>query len=265
MHKCLKRLFLVAMIATSIYAQQQPQFEVATVKLSPPVPLGTPVPINLGSFRNGTAMLTNTTLSECLQFAYGIVSDAQIAGPDWIKSRDVRFDIVGKTGPDVSRDQAARMMQSLLSERLKLSLHHEPREMPFLALVVAKNGAKLAPAKMGTPPAQIPAQLPGRLLHPQMPMAILATLLSRFERQIVIDLTGLTGPFSVDLRWTPDALRNRVSQDGAAPLVAGQPVNVDGPSLPTALQEQLGLRLESRKGSVDVLVVDHAEKVPLDN
>ena len=263
MRECLKSLFLMV-VATAVYAQQ-PQFEVATVKVLPPVPLGTPLPVNLGSFRNGTAMLANTTLSECLQFAYGIVSDAQIAGPDWIKTRGVRFEIVGKTGPDVSRDQALLMMQNLLTERLKLSLHHEPREMSFLALVVAKNGPKLAPAKMGTPPAEIPAQIPGRVLHPQMPMSVLATLLSRFERQVVIDMTGLTGPFSVDLQWTPDAFRNRVSQDGAAPLVNGQPVNVDGLSLPTALQEQLGLRLESRKGSVDVLVVDHAEKVPMDN
>src|SRR5690348_10470135 len=145
MHNCLKKLLMVAVIATPAYAQQ-PQFEVATVKLSPPVAAGTPLPINLGAFRNGTVMLTNTTLSECLQFAYGIVSNAQIAGPDWIKSRDVRFDIVGKTGPDVSRDQALLMMQTLLAERLKLSLHHELREMSFLALVVAKNGTKLAPA-----------------------------------------------------------------------------------------------------------------------
>ena len=268
MQKCLTRMFLVALpalLATGLYARQQPQFEVATVKLLPPVAPGTPLPVNLGSFRNGTAMLTNTTLSECLQFAYSIVSDAQIAGPDWIKTRDVRYEIVAKTGPDVSRDQALLMMQSLLAERLKLSLHREPREISFLAFVVAKNGPKLSPAKMGTPPAEIPAQVPGRLVHPQMPMSILATLLSRFERQIVMDMTELTGPFSVDLQWTPEALRNRVSQDGAAPLVNGQPVNVDGPSLPTALQEQLGLRLESRKGPVDVLVVDHAEKAPADN
>jgi uncharacterized protein (TIGR03435 family) len=80
-----------------------------------------------------------------------------------------------------------------------------------------------------------------------------------------MDQTGLNGFFTVDLQWTPDALRNRAAQDAAAPLVNGQPLNVDGPSLPTALQEQLGLRLESRKGPVDVLVVDSAEKVPADN
>jgi uncharacterized protein (TIGR03435 family) len=265
MHKCLNSMLLVVVFAAAVCAQQQPQYEVATVKLSPPVPLGTPLPINLGSVNNGTGTLTNVTLSEWLQFAYGLVSETQVAGPDWIKSRDVRFDIVAKADPGVSRDDAKLMMQNLITERLKLSLHHEPREMPFLALVVAKSGPKLAPAKMDTPATQIPAQLPGRLLHPTMSMAILASLLSRFERQIVIDMTGLTGRFSVDLQWAPDALRNRVSQDGAAPSVNGQPVNLDGPSLPTALQEQLGLRLESRKGAVDVLVVDHAEKVPVDN
>src|SRR5215470_17808190 len=127
MHKYLRGLFLVAVVATAVYAQQQPQFEVATVKLSPPVPAGTPLPVNLGSFRNGTAMLTNTTLSECIQFAYGIVSDTQIAGPDWVRSRDVRFDIVAKTEPDVPREQALLMMQNLLAERLKLTIHHEPR------------------------------------------------------------------------------------------------------------------------------------------
>jgi len=68
MHKYLKSLFLAAVVTTAVHAQQ-PQFEVATVKLLPPVPPGTPLPVNLGSFRNGTAMLTNTTLSECLQFA----------------------------------------------------------------------------------------------------------------------------------------------------------------------------------------------------
>src|SRR5215467_5708325 len=121
MHWCLKGLLFVGVFATVLAAEQQPQFEVATVKLSPPVPAGTPLPVNLGSLRNGTAMLTNTTLSECIQFAYGLVSDTQIAGPDWIKSRDVRFDIVAKTGTDVPRERALLMMQSLLSERLKLT------------------------------------------------------------------------------------------------------------------------------------------------
>ena len=261
----LKSLLLVGVLSVFLAAEQQPQFEVSTVKRGPPVSPGTPLRVNLGSFRNGTAMLTNTTLSECIQFAYGIVSDTQIAGPDWIKSRDVRFDIVAKTGPDVPREQALLMMQSLLTDRLKLVVHHEPRDMSFLALVVAKNGPKLASANLQVPAEQIPAPIPGRLSSPRMLMPVLATLISRFERQIVMDQTGLNGLFSVDLQWAPDALRNRPAQDGAAPLLNGQPLNPDGPSLPTALQEQLGLRLESRKGPVDLLIVDSAEKVPADN
>ena len=256
-------LLLTVAFAGVVNAQKQPQFDVATVKLSPPVQPGVPLSINLGFIRNGTATLTNTTLSECLQFAYGIVSDTQIAGPDWIKARsDVRFDVVAKAPPDTPQDQVLLMMQGLLAERLKLAVHHEKREMPFLALVVAKNGPKLLPAKEGGDAPRLGA---GRIIHPRLPMSLLGTLLSRFERQIVIDLTGLTGSFAVDLQWTPDAVRDRAPQYGAPLLINGQTVDLNGPSVYTALQEQLGLRLESRKGPVDALVVDHAERVPADN
>jgi uncharacterized protein (TIGR03435 family) len=255
-------LFVLLAVIGFACAQQRPEFEVATVKLSPPVGPGVPLNINLGSVNYGRVTLANVTLTECVQFACGIVSDAQIAGPDWIKSRDVRFDIVAKTEAGTPRDQIQLMMQSLLADRLKLTLHHEARPLPFLALVIAKNGQKLLPAKEGVEP---PSQLPGHLSHPRMPMALLATLLSRFERQLVIDATGLKEAFAVELQWTPDFVRSRATQDGPAPLLNGQPVDPNGPSLYTALQEQLGLRLESRRGPVDVLVVDHAEKVPADN
>lgn len=258
----LKTLLPAAIIAGVVNAQQRPEFDAATVKLSPAVQLGTPMPINLGTVRNGTVTLTNTTLGECLQFAYSIVSDRQIVGPDWIKSREVRFDVVAKAPPDTPQDQLLLMLQNLLAERLKLVLHRDKRELPFLALVAVRNGPKLAPAKEG---GESPMLGAGRIVHPRMPMSVMAMLLSRFERQTVIDVTGLSGSFAVDLQWTPDALRDRAPQDGGPLLVNGQPVDVNGPSLYTALQEQLGLRLESRKGPVDVVVVDHAEKVPSEN
>jgi uncharacterized protein (TIGR03435 family) len=261
----LKMLLVVLPVAVVVNAQKQPQFDVAIVRAMPPVAPGVPVNVNLGAINNGTVTLTNVTLSECIQFAYTIVSAAQIAGPDWIKSRDVRFEIVARAAPDVSRDQLLVMLQSLLAHRLKLSVHHENRELPFVALIAAKNGPKLPPANAAVEPRQVGPQIPGRISHPRMSMSILATLLSRLERQLVIDMTGLSGTFSIGLQWTPDALRTRVAQDGGAPLVNGQAVDAGAPSLPTALQEQLGLRLESRKGPVDVVVVDHAEKVPEDN
>jgi uncharacterized protein (TIGR03435 family) len=90
-------------------------------------------------------------------------------------------------------------------------------------------------------------------------------LVARFERQVVIDLTGLSGPFAVDLQWLPEALRERIAAGGPPPVLNGAPVDVNLPSLYTAVQEQLGLRLEPRKGPVEVIVVDHAEKVPTEN
>jgi uncharacterized protein (TIGR03435 family) len=256
-------LLTLLAFASALPAQQQ-QFEVATMKLSPAVPPGTPLPINLGAIRNGVATLTNTTLSECMQFAYGLVSSSQIVGPDWINDRDVRFDIVGKMPADTPRDQVLMMVQNLLSDRLQLKLHHEQRDLSFLALVVGKNGVKAARSQERDG-AIVPAQVAGRILHPRMPMSTLATLLSRFERQLILDKTGLEGPFSVDLKWMPDFLRERILQGGDPPVINGQTFDVTLPSIYTALPEQLGLRLESQKGPVDVLVIDHAEKVPVDN
>src|SRR5579862_7489859 len=97
MKPIVKSLLLAFAVVGVVNAQGQPEFEVATVKLSAPVQPGVPLAITLGAVRNGVVTLRNTNLSECIQFAYGIASDTQIVGPDWIKSRDVRFDIVGKT------------------------------------------------------------------------------------------------------------------------------------------------------------------------
>ena len=253
---------LVVLVAVAVVnAQGQPEFEVATVKLSPPAQPGISSSIRLG-IPVGLVGLTNATLGESVQFAYGLVSDTLVIGPDWAKSRDVRFDIVARAPRGTPLDILRVMTQNLLADRLKLVVHREKRELPFLALVVAKNGRKLHPAK---PDDGSLAQIPGHISHPYMPMDMLATLLSRFERQTVIDVTGLAGAFTVDLKWTPDALRSHAPQDGAAPVVKGNALDVDGPSLPTALEEQLGLRLESRKGPLDVIVVDHAERVPVDN
>src|SRR6516225_1873230 len=124
-------LLLIAFAA--VLAARQSQFEVATVKLSPP-PNGDAIPINLGTAINGTVTLTNTTLSECIQYAYGIVTSDLISGPEWTKSREVRFDLVAKAAPDTPADQLRLMLQRLLADRLKVAVHTEKREMSFLAL-----------------------------------------------------------------------------------------------------------------------------------
>jgi uncharacterized protein (TIGR03435 family) len=237
------------------------EFEVATVKSSPPTRVGDLININLGNFRNGKLIFTNASLSDCLKFAYGIVSDAQISGPEWIKSKAVRFDIVAQAPPDIAPARLQLMLQALLADRLKLTLHHEQKELPFLALVPGKNGPKIREAKSDSPSRASTTAARGRILSSGMSMELLATLLSRFERQTVVNLTGLEGAFEVKLEWAADDGRPIVN-DGAAPA----PMDVaSGPSIFTAVQEQLGLRLESRKGPLDVLVVDHAEQAPTEN
>jgi len=234
------KLLLLTAVTLALASAQE--FEVATVKQSPP-PAGDLININLGNIRNGKLTLTNASLSDCLKFAWGITSDAQLDGPDWIKSKAVRFDIVAQSPPDTDRDTQLLMLRKLLAGRLEIVLHHEQKTLPYLALTVGKEGPKLAVSKgiNGN------AAAGGRISATAISMAGLATLLSRFERQTVVDMTGLKGLFELTLEWTPDTATG------------------DAPSLYTALQDQLGLKLESRKGPLDVLVIDQAEKNPAAN
>jgi uncharacterized protein (TIGR03435 family) len=242
-------------------AQSVPAFEVATVKAVPPPQVGEQYNINLGAVRNGRVTLGNVTLSDCLKFAYGIVSDSQVSGPDWIKSRAVRFDIVAQADPGTPRDRLLVMLQNLLAERLKLVLHREQRELSYLALVQTKHGSKLRSAKDDAPQTGTPVVL-GHIVSFQMSMETLAMLLSRFERQTILDKTGLDGLYEVKLEW--DWHRDRPVPPGGDASGVQQQAD-GGPSIFTALEEQLGLKLEARQGSLEVLVVDSAEKVPAEN
>ena len=237
-----------------------PEFEVASVKSGAPLLPGEPIRIDLGTARNGRLTLTNATLSDCIKYAYGIVSDQQISGPDWIKAKEVRFDIVAQYPVATPQDQVFLMLRNLLEHRLKLALHHEDRQLSYLALAVGKNGIKFSGAAETSSP-NVTAL--GHVIHSHLSMPLLATLLSRFERELILDKTGLSGFFSLKLEWTPETLRGRGGPDGGSPVMANAAgVDPEGPPLVTALQEQLGLRLESRRGPIEVLIVDHAEKVP---
>ena len=222
------------------------QFEVATVKQSPP-PAGDKINMNLGNIRNGRLTLENATLGDCLKFAYGLYSDGQLAGPDWIKSKVFLYDVVALTPTGSTREQNLAMLQKLLSERLKIVSHHEQRELSYLALTVAKGGSKMHTATADAAPSG--PSMYGNIVNHSMTMHSLALLLSRFEKQTVLDETGLSGGFEVSWQWNPEQAK----------------ADDDRPSLYTALQQQLGLKLEPHKGRVDVLVVDSAEKVPAEN
>ena len=241
-------VLLLAPFAAIAQAQDaaKPSFEVASVKLAPGGDGITGYGIDLGTIRHDTVTLTNASLADCIRFAYGLSSDSQLFGPDWVKSKELRYNIVAKTALDTPRDEALQMMQALLAERFNLSLHHEQRVLAYYALAVAKSGSKMPEASdtRASAPTGIQGQL--RIVSNRMSMSSVATVLSRYMQALVVDQTGLAGDFTVKLVWSP---HDRPIPDAER-----------GPSIFTAVEEQLGLKLESRKGPMDVLVIDHVEQ-----
>jgi uncharacterized protein (TIGR03435 family) len=230
-------------------------FDVASVKPSAPA-TGQLININLGTIRDAELSLGNATLSECVRFAYGIGSEDQIAGPAWIKDRETRFDILAKSTPGVQREKMLAMLQTLLDERFHLKLHREQRRVSHYVLVVAKGGPKMTEVTPDLAGAR-QSYGKGRIQHSQIRMETLAMLLSRQLRETVLDRTGLKGAYDVKLEWALDNLapaETKEAEDRAA-----------GASIFTALQQQLGLRLESSKEPIEVLVIDQADRVPVAN
>ena len=254
-------------------AQKLPAFDVASVK-----------PNTSGDGRvlmmpqpGGRLNLVNVPLRLLIRNAYRLQDFQIVGGPDWLNT--ARFDIVAKAeGGNPSQDELQLMLRSLLADRFKLVVRSEKREMPIYALVPARSDGKLgtqlrtsdadcsgpASAPAG-PPA--PGQMPrcgfmvgfGNLKARGSTLAALASTLSTFAGRVVIDRTALDGGYDIDLTWTPDQIPR--AQGGDQPVqVNGTTIDPNGPSLFTALQEQLGLKLESTKGPVDVLVVDRAER-----
>jgi uncharacterized protein (TIGR03435 family) len=250
------------------------QFEVASIKPAPPPdPSGMRVSVRGGP---GTSLFRceNCSLSTLIENAFGI-QDYQLSGPDWMQN--TRFDISAKIPPGTTQEQYRLMIQNLLMERFKMAFHRDKKEMPVLHLVVAKNGPKFKetqPAETSSPDDDAPQQSgpmkkdangfpvipPGKgssmvsmngraaMRSGEETMPGLAAQLSGQLRQPVTDATGLQGKYDIAMTWVP----------GDAP-------DNPGPTIYTALQEQLGLKLESKKGTVDTVVIDHLEKTPTEN
>jgi uncharacterized protein (TIGR03435 family) len=215
-------------------------FDVASIK---------PHLLTPGPFRSSTQVdpqgirYSNVTLKSAIAQAYSVASYQIIGGPEWLASE--RYDILAKAVAPAPKPQLMLMLRTLLEERFGLRLHQETRELPIYALVVEKGGPKIRPVE-DTGSTELGGGDDHQLAARQVSMEVLARTFSRqFGRQ-VIDLTGLHGVFDFNLDFAPDDAAP--SNDGLAP------------SIFTAVQEQLGLRLEARKGPVEVVVIDHAEK-----
>jgi uncharacterized protein (TIGR03435 family) len=199
-------------------------------------------------FSAARVTMANVSLKKVILTAYGIPDDRQYAavGPDWLVTE--HFDIQATFPPDTEVQQVRQMLQGLLAERFKLTLHRERRQLPIFALVVAKDGPRIRPVEDGQPQTRGDA---GRLEATKITMQKLADLLGKMTEREVVDRTGLHGVFDFNLEWSP--------LDTPAIDPTGAARATDGPSLVTALQEQLGLKLESTNGPVDVLVIDSVE------
>jgi uncharacterized protein (TIGR03435 family) len=284
-------LFAAAAIAaqtTQSPDRGAPAFEVASVKVNR---TGAPG----GSFvmPPGRFTATNIPLTVLITNAYQLSFFQVVGGPDWATTD--RFDIVAKAPDGAPPEQTRAMVRTLLKERFKLAVHMETRETPLYALVKARADDRLGPnlkrstmdcapirAQRAEATAAAARARGGRLAVPpaaanepvvcgmraggrggptltyragNITMTALASALRPFVGREVVDRTGLTGEFDFDLQFS--------APPGAGPVDAGNPVATtldDAASVFTALQEQLGLKLESTRGPVEVLVIDSAEK-----
>jgi uncharacterized protein (TIGR03435 family) len=253
-------------------------FEVASIKPSE----GDGHMVRIQTSPGGRYTASGVTLKMLIQQAYD-VKDFQITGgPAWMST--MAFDIVAKAeNPDVNRDQIRQMLQSLLAGRFQLKFHLETRELPVYALVVGKSGHKLQlsanqPEKEATPPdatkgnshvaggaggtaKPVGAMMSmgrGQLNAQMVPISAFINMLAQQLGRPVIDKTDLKGNYDLKLEWTPDESHRVIGGGGG--VEAAPTGDSSGPSIFTAVQEQLGLKLESQKGPVELLVIDSAEK-----
>ena len=249
----LTRLALLYAVAfTPALAQPSQGFEVASIKPS----RNHSADSNLDSAPGGRLTATNITVTELIRLAYS-VKDYQIEhAPGWLEVE--RYDIAAKGEIAANRtlDQEQSQIRELLTDRFRLATHRQTKQLPVYLLVVAKGGPKLTAHNEGTGSGTRKAC--GHLAGKRLTMDTFATVLSRqFERD-VLNRTNLSGKYDFQLDWTPDSGPCPAPPDSEAGSVTALP------SIFTAIQLQLGLKLESSKGPVEFLVIDRVER-PTDN
>lgn len=261
----LRPLVLFALAAASAFAQKS--FEVATIK--PNAENDHRVMFRL--LPGGGFSATGTNLRMLIMQAYNVKDFQVTGGPGWLTSD--RYDINAKAEASTERPSPETfrpMLQSLLAERFQLKFHKETKEMPVYALVAGKGPHKLKAAETqagGGEQRQMMRVGRGQANLQGTTLAGLAQLLSQQLGRPVIDKTGIEGRFDVEMRWTPEPGQGGGPFGGAPPppgADAGPAVDSSGPTIYTAVQEQLGLKLESTKGPVEILVIDSASK-PTEN
>lgn len=200
----------------------------------------------------GGVLVVNGSLQQIVMLAYNMEKFQISGGPSWLDSS--RFDIVAKSNGEAPEAEIRRRLQLLLAERFKLAVKRGSKEAPVFALRIAKQGSKLKESNEGSD--GITAR-PGHVVAERVGMQGLCAYLSGQLGRPVIDETKLHGTYAFTLDWTPDNGGGVLASEKAGGAPAPDPA---GPSLVTALQNQLGLKLESTKGPVETIAIEHAEK-----
>jgi bla regulator protein blaR1 len=267
-----------------------PKYDVATIKPSSSSSDGRIMMM----FTPDGISISGVPLQMIVRDAFHVEEDRILGAPGWVKTN--RYDIQAKVAPEdapklekLKMEQRQAMLLPLLVERFNLKYHHETRELPSYSLMVAKGGPKLKPSAVPDPPPSSnppdaagtprPGDGPGNNQPRRMlrfmgrghleaeggNTEMLARVLSQQLGRTVVDKTGLTGTYDYTLQWTPDDAPPSApgGADGGPPHNEGG-TDAASPSLFTAVQEQLGLKLQSEKGQADVIVIDHID-LPSEN
>jgi len=263
---------MLAVGSTTLLAQsptsRPPTFDVASIRANTSGTLRTST---YGLQPGGRYTVVNWTVRGLLQQAFHVQDFQLVGGPDWLDT--ARFDVTAKADRQYTSAQVPAMLQALLRERFQLKVHTEARDLSLYTLVLDRRNRRLGPriqpstvdcaAQLGSgapppppengkvPPCAIENRGGRHLIANGVSMPQFANLLSFPTHATVVDRTGLTGSFNIELEWTPD--QELAGAEGATPTP-------NAVSIFTAMKEQLGLRLESHKGPVDVTVIDHIEK-----
>jgi uncharacterized protein (TIGR03435 family) len=235
--------------------QERPTFEVASVK--PRTLPGTTLSAPQGVRPGGAFGMVDSTVARLVMYAYDLPDYEVIGGPAWVRTD--RFDISARAGRDASVPDIRRMLQSLLEDRFKLHTRTEQREMTIYKLVMARGDGRLGPnikesddecKRLVQRPPNVPAG--AVTVTGCSTVAHLARSSAHTMAAPVTDATGLVGLFEYAFYYS----------SGGGGLVAATSISPDlsAPSFPTALQEQLGLKLEPARGAVEVLVIDSVER-----
>jgi uncharacterized protein (TIGR03435 family) len=253
-------LLLLAAAVTLPQTTPRPEFEVASIR-----------PSKTGGgwmgAGDGSASEHNVTVKNLMTVAYRIQDFQLSGGPGWTDSD--RFDVEAKAADhNATPDQVRLMLQSLLEDRFRLKLHRETKESSIYALVIDKGGLKMKPSADQTS-EDVNGPSPegtlnrgnirygnGSLTGNAVTMALFTKMLSGSLDRTIVDKTNLTGRFDLRLQWTPGV--GEASFDPGGTQVA--PADSSGVSIFTAIQEQLGLKLESQKGPVEMFVIDSVER-----